>query len=75
MNNGYQIFGALLVCLGIFIGVCAIISSGTYADVEIAYKHGIIIGVAISMCSIGGLLSSGKLNQENRNQENRNRPF
>lgn len=67
--NGHKIFGILLVILGIFIGACVIISDNslTSIDLKTAYQHGILVGTAISMCSIGGLLSSGKLDARERN--------
>ena len=53
-----KIFGVCLVLLGLFTGVCVIIAdrSVDVTSIETAYKHGVLMGLAIAKCGIGSIL-------------------
>ena len=55
-----KIFGACLVLLGLFTGVCVIIGSHSVdaPNAEIAYRFGMLMGSAVVECAVGSLLVS-----------------
>jgi len=58
MEKSVKIFGVCLIGLGLFTGICVMISNHSVdtATVEFAYKSGVLMGAAIAECGIGTLL-------------------
>jgi len=58
MEKSVKIFGACLVLLGLFTGVCLMIANHSVdnASLEYAYKSGVLMGAAIAECGIGALM-------------------
>lgn len=58
-----KIFGACLVILGIFTGVCVIIGTKSVdaPTLESAYRFGMLMGSAVVECAVGALLTSNFL--------------
>lgn len=55
-----KIFGACLVLLGLFTGVCVIVGSNSVdvTTLETAYRFGFLMGTAVVECAIGSILTS-----------------
>lgn len=58
MEKSVKIFGACLVLLGLFTGVCLMVVNHSVDNdsLEHAYKSGVLMGAAITECVIGTLM-------------------
>lgn len=58
-ENKIKVFGFCLILLGIFTGVCLMISVHLVdtPTLEVSYKMGMLAGTAVAECTIGSLLN------------------